>query len=233
MHYIRLQASESNFNILYTYILDNVAHISKYSASFTAGSLLYRETTAILHLLEAKNSQELLENEAKNNQFIQINSEKSRKRVIAEIAKRYAVVKTDFWEFYKTRNVNEQKAMLFYLCLKCYKLMFDFHFNVTVKRWLSSTQSVEPFLYRMELSEISGRNEDVDNWTENTKDKTISVYLRILKDIEMLHGKTMDLKPVSLTDELIQFFVVKNEFWFFDACLLPPHMKTFFTLQNY
>lgn len=209
--------------------MDNISHISKYSASFTAGSLLHRETTAILHLLEAENAQELLEDEAKNNQFIQINAEKSRKRVINEITRRYAVADSQFWEFYKTRNVKEQKAMLFYICLRYYKLMFDFHFNVTVKRWLSSTQSVEPFLYRMELSEISGRNEEVNSWTESTKDKTISVYLRILKDIEMLHGKTMNLKPLELTDELIRFFVERNEFWFLDACLLPPHIKNSYT----
>ena len=73
--------------------LDNSTHTSTYSASFTAGSLLHRETTSILHLLEAENTQELLKSEAKNNQYIQINSEKSRKRVIAEINKRYAVVK--------------------------------------------------------------------------------------------------------------------------------------------
>ncbi|HHU27151.1 MAG TPA: DUF1819 family protein [Bacteroidales bacterium] len=209
--------------------MDNSTHTSTYSASFTAGSLLHRETTSILHLLEAENTQELLKSEAKNNQYIQINSEKSRKRVIAEINKRYAVVKPDFWEYYKTRNVKEQKAMLFYICLRCYKLMFDFHFNVTVKKWLSSTQSVEPFLYRMELSEISGRHQNVNNWSQNTKDKTISVYLRVLKDIGMLNGKTMELKPLLLTDELMQFFAGRNEFWFFDACLLPPHIKNSFT----
>ncbi len=114
--------------------MDYLSNTSKYSASFNAGSLLHRETTSILHLLEADNAQELLKNEVKNNQYIQINSETSRKRVITEITKRYAVVKPDFWGFYKTRNIQEQKVMLFYLCLKCYKLMFDYHFNVTVKR---------------------------------------------------------------------------------------------------
>lgn len=205
--------------------MESNPHTSIYTASFTTGSLLYRETTAMLPLLESEQSQSLLEKEVKENLFIQINSEKSRRNVINEIVKRFAVVDTNFWSFYKTRDEKEQKIMLFYICLKYYKLMFDFHFNVTVRRWLSSSQNIEPFLYRIELSEISGRNPEVDAWTDSTKEKIISVYLRILKDIEILNGRGMHLKPFNLSDEAARFFASRQEFWFFDACLLSPSTK--------
>lgn len=198
---------------------------SIYSASFTAGSLLYKETTALLPLLLSKNSGQLIKEEIKQNNLLKINSEKARKRTVCEIQKRLSYVDHTFWEYYSVRQEKEQKLMLFYLCLKTYKLMFDYHFNVTLRQWNSSTPIIESFLYQMELNEISGKADLVYNWTDSTKEKTISVYMRILKDIDLLSSKTLRLKPVAIAGDFWNFFVKLRELWFLDACLLNPITK--------
>ena len=199
---------------------------NSYTGSFAAGSLLHKETNAILPLLLAEHSTDFLRQEIQQNQFLKINSESARKRTVMEILKRFSVTNKSFWEFYITRNEEEQKLLLFYQCLRVYRLMFDFHFNVTIKQWNSSTPQVEPYHYQMELNEIAGRDEKVYNWTDLTKSKVISVYMRILKDINLLDPKTYRLKSIIISDEsFFSYFIKVKDLWFLDACLLSSQSK--------
>ena len=198
---------------------------SPYSGSFSSGSLLHKETNAILSLLLSGNSESLIKQEIQQNNLLKINSENARKKTVSEIKKRFSFTNKSFWDFYLTQNECEQKLLLFYQCLRVYRLMFDFHFNVTIKQWNSSTPIVEPFLYQMELNEIGGRDEKVYNWTDQTKAKVISVYMRILKDIDMLDPKSFRLKSINICQDFFSYFVKIKEVWFLDACLLSAQTK--------
>ena len=198
---------------------------SLYISSFSAGSLLHKETNAILPLLLDTDSEKLLKQEIRQNNFLKINSESARKKTISVIQKRFSFTNKSFWDFYINRNEEEQKLLLFDLCLRVYRLMFDFHFNVTIKQWNSSTPVVEPYLYQMEINEIGGRDEKVYNWTDQTKAKVISVYMRILKDIDMLDPKSLRLKSINSDEQFFSYFVKIKEVWFLDACLLSALTK--------
>lgn len=200
---------------------------SPYSASFTAGSLLYKETTALLPLLLSDDAELLIKEEIKQNNILRINSETSRKRTVSEIIKRTSFTDTSFWNYYSSRSESEQKLLLFYLCLKVYKLMFDFHFNVTVPQWKSSVQEVDNYLYQMELSNISGKDEFVDSWKERTRKDTISVYKKILKDVHLLDADGVTLKSIIAKDDFFQWFIKNQERWFLDACLLSATRKEY------
>jgi len=197
-----------------------------YTGSFAAGSLLHKETNAILPLLLLEQSDALLKQEIQQNNLLKINSESARKRTVMEIQKRFSVTNKSFWDFYVNRNEEEQKLLLFYQCLRVYRLMFDFHFNVTIKQWNSSTPEVEPYHYQMELNEIAGREDKVYKWTDLTKSKVISVYMRILKDINILDPKTYRLKSITISDEsFYSYFIKVKDLWFLDACLLSAPQK--------
>ncbi len=199
---------------------------STYTGSFAAGSLLHKETNAILPLLLSDQSDIALKQEIQNNNLLKINSESARKRTVMEIQKRFSGTTKFFWDFYITRNEEEQKLLLFYQCLKVYRLMFDFHFNVTIRQWNSSTPEVEPYHYQMELNEIAGRDDKVYKWTDLTKSKVISVYMRILKDINILDPKTYRLKSIVVSDEsFFSYFIKAKDLWFLEACLLSPQSK--------
>lgn len=197
-----------------------------YTGSFAAGSLLHKETNAILPLLLLEQSDNFIKQEIQQNNLLKINSESARKRTVMEIQKRFTVTNKSFWDFYVNRNEEEQKLLLFYQCLRVYRLMFDFHFNVTIKQWNSSTPEVEPYHYQMELNEIAGRDEKVYKWTDLTKSKVISVYMRILKDINILDPKTYRLKSIIISDEsFFSYFIKAKDLWFLDACLLSSQSK--------
>jgi len=195
----------------------------KYSSSYSAAGLVFRETEAVLHLLKDKNALTLLENEVKNNQFIQVNTEAARKRIVQEIIKRHEAVGAYFWEKYQDSNDQERKLCLFYAIIKVYKLIFDFHFDVTLNRWRSSDNEVDIYYYQMKLDEISGNNPDVDSWTDATKLKSITVYLRILREAGLL--KENMLQKPNVDEQFWYYFVQINESWFMDACFVSLNQK--------
>lgn len=193
-----------------------------YSASFTTGSLLHKETVALLPLFLSDDAAELLKAEIKENKLLQINTENSRKKIIGEITKRLAQVDKEYLRFFAGRNEQEQKLFLFYLNLKVYRLLFDFHFNVTLPQWNSSLREVSPYLYQMELFKIGAQDKKVEAWTDKTRLKAISVYLRMLRDIGMLDKKN-GLQAVNATPDFWQWFINNNEAWFLEAAILGSH----------
>ena len=197
---------------------------SRYSASFTAGSLLHKETSVLLPLLQSEDAEQSIREEIKNNQILHINSESARKRIVFEVIKRIKSVDTSFWDFYAASTEEEQKLLLFFLCLKTYPLMFDFHFNVTLKQWNSSSQAVDSYYYQMEIEEIGTRDEFVAEWTEMTKKKAVGVYLRILQDIKLRNNQNQ-LQAIDMQDDFWHFFVSCREVWFLEACLLSNERK--------
>lgn len=194
-----------------------------YSASFTAAGLLYRETEAVLGLLKDENVISLLKDEVKNNSCLQVNTEAARKRIVQEIIKRHQAVGAGFWIKFQGSNDEERRLCLFYAILKTYKLIFDFHFDVTLNRWRSSDNEVDNYYYQMKIDEISGNHQEVDQWTDATKLKSITVYLRIMREAGLLKGNT--LQKIMVDDNFWCYFIQRNDTWFLDACFVSLTQK--------
>ena len=193
---------------------------SPYSASITGGGFLFNETNALLPLLLDENAVALIKDEVLNNNILHINSEKSRQRNVAEIKRRFESVPRSFWYDYMSMDDADKRIALFFVLLKTYKILFDFHANVTMRRWRSATQDISIEDLFMELNSISAKDEFVDSWSESTKKKVASGYLSILRHCNMLdendHLKT--LRPTN-----VDFYFGIGEPWFLDACLLEPY----------
>lgn len=197
---------------------------SRYSASFTAGGLLYKETSALLPLLQLEDSEPAIREEIKNNKLLHINTESARKRIVSEILKRTKHTGQSFWRLYSNSNEEEQKILLFFLCLKTYPLMFDLHFNVTLKQWHSSSRTVDPYYYLMEIEEIAARDNRVDSWKSITKRRVVSIYIHTLKDVKLL-GDDNQLQQTKHNDTFWNNFISFGELWFLDALFLSNDDK--------
>ena len=196
---------------------------SPYTATITGCAFLFNEFLRILPLLMAPNSDELLRDEKKNNHILQVNSEKARQTFLNEFKRRYNSVPTSFWIAFIDKNEKTQRAYLLYAILKAYKLAFDFHFNVTVKHWNSVDRTLRKNDIMMEFSEISLRDEFVDGWTDNTKDRCASQYLTILRQSGLLQEKTDELHAMHLDVSDYEYYIRSGEEWFLEACLLYPY----------
>lgn len=142
---------------------------SPYSAAFTGCSFMMYEMNRMLPLFLADNSEELLLQEIENNQVLLLNSQASRKKYIRELKRRFEAVPRTFWLEYQNMSEAAQRLAIFYVLLSTYRLVLDFHLNVTVKKW----NSVDPHVYlddvAMELSQIAADDTFVDSWSDNTK----------------------------------------------------------------
>lgn len=72
----------------------------------------------------------------------------------------------------------------------------------------------------MELNEISAKNEFVDSWSDNTKDRVASAYLTILRKVGMLDRES-HLNALICSN--FNYYLAKGASWFLEACLLQPY----------
>ena len=174
----------------------------------------------LLPLLQAENRVELLKDEQVNNRLLHINAETSRYRFIVEISRRYDAMPASFWNDYKMMSEDDQQIALFFVILKTYKICFDFHINVTMKKWNSISKSVVNEDIDMEFNEVSARDEFVDSWSDKTKRKVAGAYLTILRKVGMLDADDR-LHPINAGN--FEYYIQIGEQWFLEACLLQPY----------
>ena len=196
---------------------------SPYTAAITGCAFLYYEFQRILPVLLSADSEEQLKEEIENNQILQINSRKARRTFVLEFKRRFASVPIHFWQTWQGWSETGQRAGLFYAILKTYKLVFDFHFNVTMKQWNSARHQLAKSDIMMELNEIAAHDEFVDSWTENTKDRCVSQYLTILRQAGLLTDKTNELQAIHPDESEMEYYFRSGEEWFLEACLLYPY----------
>jgi hypothetical protein len=193
----------------------------KYSATFTASALLFEEFVRIRDMLLSGDFEQLIGVEVEENRLLGIKTRVARQRMVYEMKRRFANTLPGFWNFFFERTEPEQRLMLFFLCLKTYHLMLDFHLEVTLKRWKAMSGTLEIFDLQMRLDEIASMDEDVGAWSELTKQKTITVYLRTLKESGLFKNEHL-IKPTQTEPDLWEYFIKNGESWFPGACFVHP-----------
>ena len=191
--------------------------------SITGCTFLYYEFKRILPVLMGADSERLLKEEVENNRILQVNSRTSRQRFAVEFRRRYAAVPAHFWREWQNWSEAGQRTGLFYAILKAYKLVFDFHVNVAMKKWNSIDHKLTADDLLMEFNEISAHDAFVDSWSDATKKKCTSCYLTILRQTGLLQEKTDELTPVKPSPEESAYYIHTGEEWFLEACFLYPY----------
>lgn len=193
---------------------------SPYTAAITGGGFLFDETCILLPLLESDERESLLKDEALNNHMLHINSETSRKRIISEVARRYDAMPLSFWNAFKEMTDDDKLVALFFAILKTYKICFDFHVDVVMRKWNSISKNVALEDIMMEFNEIAANDAFVDSWSEGTKKKVASAFLTILRKVGILSDEG-SLSSISCSN--FGYYLEIGEPWFLDACLLYPY----------
>ena len=196
---------------------------SPYSAAITGCSFLFYEFKRILPLLLSEESNKLLSEEIENNEILQINSRKARRTFVLEFKRRFASVPIHFWTVWQNMSEAGQRIGLLFAIMKTYKLVFDFHFNVTIKKWSSIDHELIKSDIMMEFNEIAAHDEFVDSWSDNTKGRCACAYLTILRQAGLLDEKTSQLQQVKLDADEFAYYIRSGEEWFLEACLLYPY----------
>lgn len=196
---------------------------SPYSGTFASASLVLDETNAILPLLLSENADALIKQELAENNLLKINSQTTRTNVVHEISRRFKAVPVDFWHEYQSLPEANQRMYLFYANLKCYKLLFELHFNVAVPKYRSVTMHIATSDLEMYMNELAAIDPAVAKWKENSIKKYAKVFLTMLKQVGLINELTGELQSIDLPPDAYRYFVDKREMWFLEACLLAPY----------
>lgn len=201
----------------------SLGKISPYSASFTGAAMLFSEMNVAVKMLLENDSPETIKMLKTDANYIQIKAAKSRERVTAEFVRRFRAVPKSFWERYITLGESEQRLALLYVILKTYQILFEFQINLVIPKYNSPDRVLTKNDVNMALNEIASKDEFVDSWSAETRDRASSQYLTILRQGGLINDATKELQEPNLPDNAFVYYISIGEVWFLQACLLPGY----------
>ena len=196
---------------------------SPYSASFTGAAILFSDMNVAVRMLLEDDSPETIKTLKTDANYIKIKSSKSRERVTAEFVKRFRAVPKSFWTRYVELPENEQRLSLLYVVLKTYQLLFEFQINLAIPKYNSPDRVLTKNEVSMALNEIASKDEFVDSWSAETRDRASSQYLTILRQSGLVSESTGELQSPNLSDEALLWYIQSGEVWFLQACFFPGY----------
>lgn len=195
---------------------------SPYSAALTGCSFMIDEMTACLPLLMAQDSEELMKKEVSENNIMMVKSQSSRNRMAHEFRRRYSAVPEHFWPKYLNMGRDQQLMAMYYVCLKTYRILFDLHINLALKKWKSANRTISKKDVMSEIYEIAANDEFVDSWSEETKDRVASSFLTYLRRAGLLNDAG-ELQAPKLQDTDYRIYLELGDSWFLQACFLEQY----------
>ena len=195
---------------------------SIYSAALTGCSFMIDEMTACLPLLMDENSEELMKREVSESNILLMKSQQTRYRAAVEFKRRYAAVPASFWQRYLNMGRPQQLVAMYYVCLKAYRILFDLHINVALKKWKSANRKVTKNDALNEIYEIAANDEFVDSWSDETKDRVASSFLTFMRRAGML-DETDTLQAPKLQETDYRIYLELGDSWFLQACFLEQY----------
>ena len=196
---------------------------SPYSASFTGAAILFSDMNVAVRMLLEDDSPGTIKTLKTDANYIKIKSSKSRERVTAEFVKRFRAVPKSFWTRYVELPENEQRLALLYVVLKTYQLLFEFQINLAIPKYNSPDRVLTKNEVSMALNEIASKDEFVDSWSAETRDRASSQYLTILRQSGLVSESTGELQSPNLSDEALLWYIQSGEVWFLQACFFPGY----------
>lgn len=196
---------------------------SPYSASFTGATMMYNEMNTVIRMLLEEDSPETVKRLRTDSQHLMIKSLSARDRVSSELVKRFRTMPASFWEQYLLLGEPQQRLALFFVLLKTYKILFEFHVNLAIPKYNSIDRVLTKNDAYTALCEIASRDEFVDSWSEETRDKIASTYVTMVKQAGLSNPDTGELRTPNVDDTDFISYVKSGELWFLQACFLPAY----------
>lgn len=191
---------------------------NKYSTAFSSGSLLFKESEAIINNISDPESF-MKGEEIIDYSHIPINSEASKKRMGGEVTKRLKKLEDpQFIDLYITGSTQDKLLMLFYAACRTYRLISDFMLQTVLRKWHNmdievSTDDFKNFLYaHME------RHPELENLTTLTIKNRSSTVIRMLKELGLI--KDGKLSKNEYNPAILKRIVANGDAWFLEILLL-------------
>lgn len=196
---------------------------SPYSASFTGATMMYNEMNIVVEKLLENDSPETVKALRTDAQYLMIKSSTSRERVASELVKRFRTMPVSFWKEYLGLGEKQQRLALFFVILKTYKVLFEFQVNLAIPKYNSVDRVLTKNDAYAALAEIASRDEFVDSWTAETRDRVASHYVTMVKQAGLSDKETGELRTPDVSDQDLLPYIKTGDVWFLQSCFLPSY----------
>ncbi len=180
----------------------------EYSAGFTSEGWFQNEINIVLPLkIEGLSKGEILERIIEQN-FFQLRSESSIKKRFQMVYRRSQTFSDELSKLYIDGSRLDQKALLLYSYLKCYRLPYEFFNEVILYNYRNNKSIVQNIDVEFFIERKEGESEKVLGWRPETKKRLRSSILMFFRESGMLQEEKVDtyqINPLHMSNALKTF----------------------------
>ena len=174
-----------------------------YSLSFTAASLMFYETEQVARLYLEHDDWKVVAEMVVDDNVLQKGTVSTRKREFAEIKKRLVNLNKDELLFLTEATTDELKLYCLVLCVKTYRLIFEFISEVVRDKYLMFDYVIYDSDYAKFIESKTASSEKLQRITEKTEYKIKQVIFRILEQSSLIDSsKARNIQKPYVSDEL-------------------------------
>ncbi|MEL4029721.1 DUF1819 family protein [Caldifermentibacillus hisashii] len=179
-----------------------------YSAGFTSEGWFQNEMQIVLRLKsEGLSKKDVLNNIIENNSF-QMRSESGIRKRFQMVYRRSETLNNDLTHLYLNGSRYDQKALLLYSYLKCYRIPYEFYFEVIQFNYRNDKPSIQTVDIDYFLERKETESEIVANWRPETKKRLRSSILLFFRESGLLEKKdsvTYEISPIHMSVSLKEY----------------------------
>ncbi len=189
-----------------------------YSTAFSAGSLLYKESEAIINNIQDPDAF-IRGEENVDYSVVPVNSDTSKQRLGLEVKKRLINLgDPHLIHMYLDGNKSDKNLILFYAACKTYRLITDFMIETVLDKWYHMDYEVgvddfKNFLYRQ-----MDKHQELEHLTLTTIKQRSSRVIFMMKELGML--KDGKLQKNQYNPVILKRIASNGDRWFLEVLLL-------------
>jgi hypothetical protein len=180
----------------------------EYSAGFTSEGWFQSEIRIVLQLkAEGLSRREILAKILENNSF-QLRSESSIKKRFQIVFRRSETFSPELVKYFINGSRLDQKALLLYSFLKCYRLPYEFLSEVVLYNYRNNKLTIGSVDIEYFIERKVGESTKVAEWRPETKKRLRSSILLFFRESGLLQEKvsdTYEITPLHMSNKLKEY----------------------------
>ncbi|MCU4173931.1 BrxA family protein [Carboxylicivirga sp. N1Y90] len=196
---------------------------NKYQTGYSTRSLMIKEFDAIISSVNDI-GEFIAGREKVDINIIPVNSENSKKKVLAEVLKRVRNVGNKiFWNLFLNANPEDKSLILFYAICKSYQLIPDFVLDVVLNKWYNMDYELSSYDFKNFIYKLSDTHPELEGMSDKNLSNISGATLKVLREVGMLKKNT--LVQVEYDQQILKEIVNNGDSWFLEVLLLNENER--------
>ena len=185
---------------------------SIYRADITAGSLKVRETRVIAGLMLKDLDNKQWKTEIFDQNVLQVNNAETSRRYVRLIRQRLELMTSEIWKLIRDGSAIVATQATLAAAIKHSRLLGDFMDLIIRDHYQTYKSHLTRSVWNDYLSDCNGRDPNMPEWSESTRDRLRRSVYHILTQAGYLESsRSLKLQPVHIAPEVIRYLEKHNE----------------------